>query len=105
MRNGPAVVFPFFLSFEPTAFNRCYHCHGVLLPNRVLLDATPHAAQDSEGCSAPDGRVWSTCPPLSPHLVKPPVSHCRQTACSPPAQEGREEVGMSPVHLLMCVKL
>lgn len=103
MKNGPAVAFPF-LSFESTACNGCYHCHGVLLLNRVLLGATPHAARDSEGCSAPDGRVWSSCPPLSPHLAKPPASHCRETACSP-ARGGREEVGMFLVHLLMCVKL
>lgn len=44
-------------------------------------------------------------PPLSPHLAKPPVSHCRETSHSPLAQGGREEVGMFPVHLLMCVKL
>lgn len=103
MRNGPAVVFPFILFFELTAFNGCYHCHGVLLPNGVLLGATPHAALDCEGCSAPDGRTWSSCPPLSPRLAKPPASCCCETVCSPPAQGGREEVGMSPVHLLMCV--
>lgn len=105
MSNGPAVAFPFFLSFEPTAFNGCCHCHGVLLPNRVLLDATPHAAVDSDGCSASDGRTCSSCSPVLPHLAKLPASCCHETVCSPPAQGGREEVGMSPVHLFMHVKL
>lgn len=79
-----------FFSFEPTAFNGCYHCHGVLLCNRVLLDATTHAALDSEGCSAPDGRTWSSCPPLSPHLAKLSASCCHGTVCSPPAQGGKK---------------
>lgn len=98
------LCFSFSFPLNPP-LNGCYHCHGVFLPSRVLLGATPRAALDSEGCSAPDGRTWSSCLPLSPHLAKPPVTRCHETACSPPAQGGREEVGVSPIHLLMCVKL
>lgn len=101
VKEWPSCCFLFFLSFEPTAFNRCYHCHGIL-PNRVLLGATPHTALDSEGCSDPDGRTWSSCPPLPPHLAKPPTRHCLETACSPPAQGGREEVGC-PLSTCLCV--
>lgn len=97
----PSCCISLFLSFEPTAFNGCYHCHGILLPNRVLLDAIPHTSLDCEGCSAPDGRTWSSCP--CPHIWQ---SYLQATAMRQHALLQHREGGKKwrcPLSTCLCV--